>query len=152
MRRRHINRGHWNPVLPQKEITNFVDDLFGRSISEIVGHDFSLSRPSVNVVENDDAYNIQLAAPGLEKSNFDVKTEKDQLVVTAKKESESSNTEEGKYTRREFNYTSFTRSFQLPKSIDRDGIGANYENGILYITIPKVIKTETENTNTIEIS
>ncbi|RLD22395.1 MAG: Hsp20/alpha crystallin family protein [Bacteroidetes bacterium] len=115
---------------------NLFDEVFNRSISDFVGTDFVLNMPSVNIEENDDGYTIQLAAPGLTKDEFKIDIEKDRLFVSAEKE-QAEEVTEGKYTRKEFNYSSFKRSFFLPKSIDREAIEANYENGVLSVVLPK---------------
>jgi len=124
-----------NPYGPMSK-RNLFDEVFNRSISDFVGTDFVLNMPSVNIEENDDGYTIQLAAPGLTKDEFKIDIEKDRLFVSAEKE-QAEEVTEGKYTRKEFNYSSFKRSFFLPKSIDREAIEANYENGVLSVVLPK---------------
>jgi HSP20 family protein len=92
--------------------------------------------PSVNVTQSENGFNIELAAPGLNKEDFKINVEKDRLTVSSEKQHEEEVSEE-KYTRREFNYSSFSRSFYLPKSIDREAIEASYENGVLKLSLPK---------------
>ena len=98
-------------------------------------------------------YTSQLAAPGLQKSDFNINIENDYLVISAEKKTEKEETgNEGKFTRREFNYSSFKRSFQLDENINREGIAASYENGVLSITLPKKEETwKKPGTTTIEI-
>jgi HSP20 family protein len=116
-----------------------------------MGSDYSLSSPSVNVVEHDDHFKMHLAAPGLEKNDFTLQIENDFLVISAEKKMESEDTGK-RFTRREFNYSSFKRSFQLDDTIKRDGITASYENGVLNITLPKKEETwQNPATTTIEI-
>lgn len=94
------------------------------------------NRPAVNISESADAFTIDVAAPGMEKSDFDLKIEKDTLTVSAKKEVE--NAEEGTtWKRREFSFQSFERSFVLPETVDAEGIKASYTNGILSLALPK---------------
>jgi HSP20 family protein len=97
---------------------------------------FASSVPSVNVVEHKDGFRIELAAPGLVKEDFKVNLEKDLLTISVKKEA---NTEEetDTYRRREFNYSSFERSFRLPETVDAEKIDAKYDNGVLLIALPK---------------
>lgn len=133
----------YNPAHPSRRFGNMVDDLFGRSLSEFLGNDWIMSRPSVNVSETDNSFKIELAAPGLEKNDFEIKMEKDQIVISAKKESKTEEAGE-KFTRREFNFNSFSRSFTVPENVDTESISAAYENGILQLTLPKVNKTNTE--------
>jgi len=115
---------------------NFFDDIFNNNISTFVGNDFASNVPSVNISETADDFKIELAAPGLEKSDFDIHVEKDQLTISVKKESSNEVSDE-KVTRKEFNYSSFKRSFHLPKDVKSDAIEANYENGVLEIALPK---------------
>lgn len=123
----------YNPVNPM----SFIEDFFNRNIADYVGTDFAVNHPSVNIVEENDRFMIELAAPGLAKDDFKVKIEKDHLIISSEKEVENEETEEGKYTRREFNYTSFSRSFYIPKEVNRNEISANYDNGILTVTLLK---------------
>ncbi|MDT7827592.1 Hsp20/alpha crystallin family protein [Pricia sp. S334] len=94
--------------------------------------------PAVNVKESDEQFEIQVAAPGMQKDNFDINIENNVLSISAeiKKENEEQD-EGGKYTKREFSYSSFRRSFSLPDSVNDEEIKANYENGILKLSIPK---------------
>jgi HSP20 family protein len=92
--------------------------------------------PHVNILETENSYKIELAVPGLTKEDFKIELKKDNLSVWAEKKVEQ--TEEQKnYTRREFQYNSFARSFVLPEGIDAEKINAEYLNGILNITIGK---------------
>jgi len=92
--------------------------------------------PGVNILETETDYKIELAAPGLTKEDFQINLKKDTLSVWAEKK--VAETEEKKdYTRKEFDYFSFARSFVLPESVDGDQITAEYTNGILTITIGK---------------
>lgn len=92
--------------------------------------------PSVNVLEDKDHYEISLAAPGLKKEDFKVKVEGDELCVEAETSSKKEQKEES-YSRREYNFTSFSRTFQLPDSVRSDQIQANYVDGELRISLPK---------------
>lgn len=93
-------------------------------------------RPAVNISETDDAFNIDVAAPGMEKGDFDLKVEKDTLTVSAKREVEQAK-EGTTWKRREFSFKSFERSFVLPETVDAEAIKANYTNGILSVALPK---------------
>ena len=140
----------YNPFAPSKTFGSFVDDFFNRSITDILGADFTISSPSVNIVENGDFYRIEIAAPGLEKEDFEVNVEKGYLNISATKELKEEK-EEGRYTRREFNYTSFKRSFELPETVEANSIEAEYENGILMIKLPKKEEVKAEEAKFIEI-
>ena len=129
-----MNLIKYNPYGPMSK-RNFFDEVFNRSISDFVGSDFVMNVPSVNVLENEKGFTLELAAPGLNKEEFKY-IEKDRLFVSVEKEKTEEVTQ-GKFTRKEFNYSSFKRSFFVPKSIDREAIVANYENGVLSIVLPK---------------
>lgn len=98
--------------------------------------DYALSIPAVNILENADHFIVTLAAPGLKKEDFKIHIEGDQLTISSEKE-ESSESKEEKYSRKEYNYASFSRSFTLPESIQKDRIEAQYDNGILKLHLPK---------------
>lgn len=106
-------------------------------------------RPAVNVIENGGAFKIELAAPGLEKKDFRVDVDKNVLSIEVNKEFKA---EEGEtYKRREFGYFEFKRSFQLPETVDTEGINANYKNGILLISLPKKEAAKEKPARAIEI-
>lgn len=123
-----------NPLVKRSPSRNIFDDFFA-GINGVIGSDFVNSRPAVNVVETDDAYNMHLAAPGLTKGDFDLNIEKNLLTVSVEKETEK--TEGEKFTRKEFAYNKFSRSFRLPKTVKTEDIAAKYKDGVLYITLPK---------------
>jgi len=95
--------------------------------------------PAVNISESKTGYRIELAAPGLKKGDFKINLEKDILSVSAEqKEDKSENSDEKKrFSKREFNFQSFTRSFNIPESINTTDIQASYEDGILSINLIK---------------
>lgn len=97
------------------------------------------SVPAVNVKETDTAFELEMAAPGMDKEDFKVELEQDTLVISAQKENKTEDkSEDGRYSRKEFSYQSFTRSFNLPKEmVKEDDISAAYKDGILHITVPK---------------
>ena len=95
-----------------------------------------VSMPSVNVVENDDRFKLSLAVPGMKKEDFKIKLEGDMLTISAEKKEEKEEKDE-KFTRKEFNYSSFSRSFTLPEGVKMDMIDAKYEDGLLNVSIPK---------------
>lgn len=100
------------------------------------GFDFPKRVPSVNITENEKEFSIEMAAPGLEKKDFKVEVENGVLCISSEKEEEN-NEQKKNYTRREYHYNSFSRSFTLPDNSLPDKINAKYENGVLNITLPK---------------
>lgn len=115
--------------------TMFSPDLLDFN-NNLLNWDISVKSPSTNISESDTAYKIEMAAPGLEKKDFKIEVEDKVLTISSEKEEESKEENEN-FRRREFSYTSFSRSFQLPMDIISDKIDARYENGILKLSIPK---------------
>lgn len=127
----------FQPLPSTKPLFNgFLDEFFNRNISNFVGSDAVLNQPAVNVVETDEAFKLELAAPGFDKQDFKVNIENDFLTVTASRETNNEEQNE-RYTRREFSVASFKRSFKLPKTVNQEAIAAVYENGILNVTLGK---------------
>ncbi len=140
----------YDPFAPVRSLTNMVDEFFNRGIGELIGYDHAFSVPSVNVVEKPDSFMLEVAAPGLEKGDFKVSVENGCLNISAHKEKKEE-VKEGRYTRREFNYTSFQRSFNLPEGVKPEEVQAAYENGILKVTLPKKEVARAEDARVIEI-
>ena len=122
------------PVQPSDAVGKWIDTLFNTTLADVIGSDTTISSPSVNVIEHDSHFTLDLAAPGLNKNDFNINIEQDHLVISAEKRSETKETE-GRYTRREYSYGSFKRSFHLYDNINRDGITASYEDGVLKLTL-----------------
>ncbi|MCC5943527.1 MAG: Hsp20/alpha crystallin family protein [Bernardetiaceae bacterium] len=92
--------------------------------------------PRVNIAEDEDKFAIEVAAPGMQKDDFSIELDNEVLSISSEAKQESE-TKDDRYTRKEFSYTSFKRSFTLPQSADGEKIEAKYEDGILYVHIPK---------------
>jgi HSP20 family protein len=97
---------------------------------------FSGTVPAVNIKELDSQFEIELAVPGLKKDDFEIEVEDGVLSISSTQEEEQVN-EKGKFTRREFSYSSFRRSFTLPDSVDPTKIDATYKEGVLLVLLPK---------------
>ena len=94
--------------------------------------------PAVNIAENEKNYSVEVVAPGFRKEDFKLKIDDDVLTISAESKTENDEKGNGKeYTRREYSYNSFTRSFQLPDNVKDDSISAGYKDGILNIELPK---------------
>jgi len=113
----------------------WVDRLFDFPLDSNYNFGRALHVPSINVKETDNEYKLSIAAPGLEKGDFDIQLNNGMLTVSAEKE-ESKNTDD-RYNRREYNYSSWTRSFSLPEDANENKISAEYKNGELRIEVPK---------------
>jgi len=114
------------------------DEFFRPMVPSLENQMGRLVVPAVNIIEDDKGVEIDVAAPGLEKADFDIKVEDNVLTISAHKEEQK--LEEGaNYIKKEFGYENFQRSFTLPDNMfDTDKIEAKYENGVLKIYIPKV--------------
>ena len=130
------NHNHFLPTF--SKVFNHLFD------GDLPGKDGQL--PAVNIKEQPGDYQIEVAAPGLNKEDFKIALDKNVLTISAEKEVESTegsedakNSEKSKtkYTRREFNYQTLSRSFTLPKGIKQNEISATYTNGVLNVTVPK---------------
>ena len=141
----------FNPFFHGSTLSNVFDDVFNRSISDLVGSDFAVTTPSANITENNDNFTIELAAPGLDKKDFVISVEKDQLLISATLEDKSEEKEDGKWTRKEFNFTSFKRSFHLTEAVDTENIKAEYNKGFLTLVLPKKEEVKTKAPKIIEI-
>ncbi len=121
--------------------SNFVNDFFNRDWNDWSLRNFSTTNttiPTVNIKETDDAYQVEMAAPGMVKDDFKIELNNDILTISSEKKEETNEKENEQFTRREFSYQSFSRAFSLPANVvDSDKIAAKYNDGILSITIPK---------------
>jgi HSP20 family protein len=115
---------------------NLADRFFRDSFSDLWTKSITETIPSVNIIENKENFSIELAVPGMKKSDFKIEVNGDIMTISSEKESE--NSEEGKnYWKKEYNYSSFSRSFTLPETANRDKIAATYKDGILVLNVPK---------------
>lgn len=125
-------------------------DRFFHDVNDNFDRAFVTQTPAINVVELNESFRIELAAPGLVKEDFKLNVEKNLLKVSVSKEVENADKDE-KFRRREFSYTSFERSFRLPETINQEGISAKYEAGILHIQLPKKDEAKVNPSRDIEI-
>lgn len=118
-------------------LPNSRDEFFGRDLlQDFFATPSSYNMPAVNISENKDGFKIDVAAPGLSKEDFKIDLHNNILTLSSEKEEKNEENNE-KFTRREFSYSSFKRTFSLPDMIESDKINATYNNGILMIEIPK---------------
>ncbi|MBS1586603.1 MAG: Hsp20/alpha crystallin family protein [Bacteroidetes bacterium] len=110
-----------------KPMNEWLDDAFWNK---------PMLSPAVNISESDKEYTMTVAAPGMKKDDFKVDVENGTLSISAKIE-ENKEEKEKNYTRKEYNYSSFSRSFSIPESVKEDQIEASYNNGVLTLTLPK---------------
>ncbi len=120
----------------------FFDDVFLKNFMETPAR--QRNTVPVNILENEAAYELELQIPGWKKELVSIEVEDQVLRISGKKEEQKEENEDrGRYTRKEFFSTSFKRNFSLPDNLDLDQIKAQFENGILSITLPKLAKKET---------
>jgi len=121
-----------------KDLLNEIPASFGKTFREDV-----LGFPPVNIVETATTYHLDVAAPGMEKTDFSIKLEGALLTISATKKEETA-AENVKSIRKEFSFKAFKRSFTLDEKIDAANIAAKYENGILKVDLPKKEETKVE--------
>jgi HSP20 family protein len=136
-------------------IPSFFDDLFTKDVFDWTGANtgYGSSMPAVNISEDENKYEVEVAAPGLQKEDFNLLIDHNVLTISSEKEEkEEQKDKEGNYTRREFRYSSFKRSFTLPEEVvDAEKISANYVDGVLHIQIPKKEEAKPKPARTIKI-
>jgi HSP20 family protein len=132
--------------------SNWLDDIFNEDLPSVFSSNFNtgISLPKVNIKEIPDAYLVEMAVPGLKKSDFQIDLDNQVLYIAAEIKEESEQKEEI-YTSREFGYSSFKRTFNLPETVDEDKINASYNNGILSIHLPKKEEAKQKPARTIKI-
>ena len=133
--------------------TSLIDELFSDDLQAVKNKDTNqhLSGPKVNIKESDEAYVLDMAVPGFKKSDFKIGLENEKLSISAEIKVEEGE-KEANFTRKEFSYESFKRTFILPETVDQSAINANYNNGILTVSIPKKEEAKPKPARTIEIS
>ena len=120
-------------------LPGLLDNLLFDNKLDVFNNNYeTFSIPAVNIIENFPNFVVELAVPGLQKEDFTIEVEENTLKIASKKvEEKKDENSDSQVRRREFNYQSFERSFKLPENIKTEDIQANYENGILKITLPK---------------
>ncbi|MEL4455254.1 Hsp20/alpha crystallin family protein [Lutimonas vermicola] len=133
--------------------SNWLDDIFNRDLPSVFMSNFNtgITLPKVNIKETADAFMVEMAVPGFKKSDFHLDLDNQVLSISTEIKDENESQEEN-YTRREFGYSSFRRTFSLPESVNDDKIHANYKDGILSILLPKKEEARQKPVRTIKIS
>ena len=136
-------------MLPARKFfgQNFMPDFFNDLFDNVSLENRGFKAPAINVIEDDNKYCIELAAPGMAKDDFKVHVNKaGNLVIEVerKKEEKEEDKKDGRYLRREFTYTKFHQTLALPENAEKDNIEACVENGVLKVRIPKLLKAKAE--------
>jgi len=127
---------------PQGPLVTPFDELingfFGRDLSHFIGSDdMQRSTPRVNITEGNEGFKLDLLAPGFQKEDLKMSVENDTLTISAEKKNEAL-VEGERYTRREFGFSAFKRSFRLPENVMTENIKAGFNNGVLTVSLPKM--------------
>lgn len=127
----------FNPAKNTSSVNPWFTDVFESVFNDPILTDRLPNRnPAVNIAETDGDFQIELAVPGMKKEDFKISIDKNVLSISSEKKNE--NVQEGKkFSKREFSYASFTRSFNLPETIDQSKVDAAYSDGILKLTVAK---------------
>jgi HSP20 family protein len=125
---------------------NLFDEVFSPLRSNTNG-----ATPAVNVKEDEKNYFLEFALPGVNKNDLKIDVNEDVLTISSEPKNESEESKNG-YTRKEFSYASFSRSFYVPENVTREKIEANYKDGILSVTLPKQEEEKNNISRKIEIS
>lgn len=133
--------------------SSWIDEIFNRDLPSVFTSNFNtgMTLPKVNIRETSDAYYVDMAVPGMKKSDFEINLE-DQLLSISTQVKEENEYEDENFKRREFGYSAFKRSFTLPETINEDQIKAEYNDGILSIHLPKKEEAKQRPPRTITIS
>ena len=123
MKKVNTNKGIWLPSL--------FEDILTQSVT----NQERFTVPAINIIEDTNAFKIELAAPGLTKESFSIEVDNKKLTISSEVRPEK-NKKEVNYTRKEFDFSSFQRTFALSEKIDIDAIKASYKSGVLSITLP----------------
>ena len=140
------------PVFKNRSLPGLFDEfLNGNLLPNYIEEGAWKSTPAVNIYESEQKFEIEIAAPGLEKEDFKIDLKNDHLLVYSEKKDQKEEKEKGKVVRSEFRYSSFQRSFALPKDIDVTAINATHKNGVLIIELPKKVEQKDSLVRQIEI-
>ncbi len=135
-------------MLPVRHNQNWMPDIFNDFFDNTWMERTKATAPAINVLETPDAYQLELAAPGMTKADFDIHLDDEgDLVIKMEKKADEKEQQKGHYVRREFSYTKFQQTMLLPEDTNRDEINAKVENGVLYVNMPKLKKIEPEKVN-----
>ena len=148
---KRASNNNWMNDMPSLFNDTFTNDFFNWGLGNYSNTNTSL--PAVNIRENADAFEVEMAAPGMTKEDFKIELDNNMLTISSEKKTRNEEKDGDRYTRREFSYQSFQRSFQLPKDVvDAEKIQARYDNGLLHLVIPKKEEVKKRPPRTIQIS
>ena len=131
-------------LLPKKKsingsiptLSSVIENFFSSNDDFFSSWPTTQKLPAVNVKETENSYAVEVAAPGMKKENFMIEVDQGALCISGESKSENEESDDN-YSRKEFNYTSFSRSFWLPENVKEEDIQAKYNDGVLKLAIPK---------------
>ncbi len=138
-----ITRSTFRPFFPSL----FDDDFYSSAPTSRM----NTHMPAVNIREDDKNYFLELAVPGMDKKDLKIDIDEDVLTISSERKNEHEEKQDG-YTRKEFSYSSFARSFYIPENVNKDQINANYRDGILTVSFPKQEEDRKKITKEVKIS
>lgn len=141
-----VKKSEWPSLIGGPWLSDFIDN------DRFFDSDFLRRQwvPAANVRETEKDFEIEVAAPGLSKKDFNITVENRMLTISSDKEEEKEE-KEGNYTRREFSYRSFSRSFSLPEGVNEEDVKASYSDGVLRLNVPKKMTTDPKVRKAIEV-
>ncbi len=132
--------------------SGWMDKFFNAPLDEFFNFNKVMSVPAVNVTETEKEFRLSIAAPGLERKDFKVEAYDDMLTISAEHEREQKEDGNDRFNRREYNYSSWSRSFTLPENCDFSKIDAEYKNGELKLVVPKIEVKEPKKVKNISVN
>jgi len=139
------------PTITRRSFRPFyMPSLFNDDFFPVLSSN-ATSMPAVNIKEDDKKYTLELAVPGIDRKDLKIDINEDVLTISSETRNEAEENKDG-YKRKEFSYSSFCRSFQIPDNVNQDKIEANYKDGILTVGLPKVEEEKNKITRQVKIS
>jgi HSP20 family protein len=128
----------------------YMGSIFDDGFFPVMSNNTS-SKPAVNIKEDEKSFILDLAVPGIDKKELKIDINEDLLTISSETKNESEENTDG-YKRKEFSYSSFCRSFQIPENVSKDKIEANYRDGILSVALPKIEEDKRKISRQVKIS
>ncbi|HUV00512.1 MAG TPA: Hsp20/alpha crystallin family protein [Bacteroidales bacterium] len=139
------------PTITRRSFRPFyMPSLFNDDFFPVLSSN-TTSMPAVNIKEDEKKYTLELAVPGIDRKELKIDINEDVLTISSETRNEAEENKDG-YKRKEFSYSSFCRSFQIPENVNQDKIEANYKDGILTVGLPKVEEEKNKITRQVKIS
>ena len=131
-------------MMPVRRTQNWLPSIFNDFFDNEWMAKANATAPAINVIETENGYKVEVAAPGMTKGDFNIRIDEDNNLVISmeKKIEDKEDKKDGRYLRREFSYSKFQQTMILPENVDKEKISAQVENGVLTIELPKLSEEE----------